>query len=98
MATKSLRPTNGVSYGGSYTVASGDATVLFDFRTTGDDATDNNFRYDLVGIVQVLASGTKIVTMPNDLKVTYPYKGTVLVSGTLVAGSTINLIAQRDGV
>jgi hypothetical protein len=91
-----VRPTNGVSYGLKYTVTADDATaaeVLFDFRIGTDD-----FRFDLVAIVQVLAETTGVVTNPADLQITYPSKGQVLVQGTLVAASVIQLIAQADSL
>lgn len=89
-----VRPTNGVSFGLKYTVTADDATagsVDFDFRIGSDD-----FRFDLVAVVSVLAATTGVLTNPADLAITYPNKGVVSVAGTLVAGSVINLIAQAD--
>jgi hypothetical protein len=91
-----VRPTNGVSYGFKYTVTADDATaseVLFDFRINTVD-----LRFDLVAIVQVLAETTGVVTNPADLQITYPSKGLVLVQGTLVEASVIQLIAQADSL
>lgn len=91
-----VRPTNGVSYGFKYTVTTDDATaseILFDFRINTVD-----LRFDLAAVVQVLAETTGIVTNPADLQITYPSKGLVLVQGTLVAGSVIQLIAQADSL
>lgn len=89
-----VRPTNGVSFGLKYTVTADDATagsVDFDFRIGSDD-----FRFDLVAVVSVLAATTGVLTNPADLAITYPNKGVIRVAGTLDAGSVINLIAQAD--
>lgn len=89
-----FRPTNGVSYGVKYTVTADDATagsVDFDFRIGTDD-----FRFDLVAVVSVLAETTGVLTNPADLAITYPNKGVITVAGTLVAGSVINLVACAD--
>jgi|GEM_PF-4822066 len=89
-----VRPTNGTNFGLKYTVTAADATageVEFDFRIGTDD-----YRFDLVASVTVLAETTGVITMPADLAITYPNKGIVNVAGTLVAGSVICLVAQGD--
>ena len=91
-----VRPSNGVSFGVKYTVTASDAStgyVDFDFRLGTDD-----FRFDLVAVVSVLAASTSVVTNPADLAILYPNKGVIRVDGTLVAGSVINLIAQADSL
>lgn len=91
-----VRPTNGVSYGLKYTVTAADASadeVLFDFRLPNSE-----YRFNLVANVQVLAATTGVVTNPVNLAITYPGKGQIKVSGTLIAGSVINLIAQADSL
>lgn len=63
-----VRPTNGVSFGLKYTVTADDATagsVDFDFRIGSDD-----FRFDLVAVVSVLAATTGVLTNPVKHKVT----------------------------
>jgi hypothetical protein len=95
------RPTNGVSFGLKHVVTAADVAVsgiLFDFRTIGSDLTDDRFRYDLAAIIQVTASGTNVVTIPANLAITYPYKGTVEAKGTFVAGSTIIVLANPSTV
>ena len=91
-----VRPSNGVNFGVKYTVTADDATagsIDFDFRIASDD-----FRFGLVASVTVLAETTGIITMPADLAITYPNNGVVTVSGTLVAGSVICLVAQGDSL
>ena len=92
--TYSVRPTNGVSYGVNFTVTSGvvtDKLIKFDFRTQATDT----YRYPLVANVQVLtASG--VLANPADLAWTYPYSGTVYVTGTFVLGTKVQVVAQRD--
>ncbi len=88
-----IRPTNGVSYGLKYTVTAADALagyVEFDFRVGSVD-----YRFDLVASVMVL-SAANVLTNPADLAVTYPSKGVIRVTATLIAGSKINLVAQAD--
>jgi hypothetical protein len=92
MSTVYVRPTNGVSYGVTHTVTSGDASdaiVNFDFRQ------GNAFRCKLVAVVQVLNS-SNVVTMPANLAITYPSDGIVRVAGTLIATSIIKVVAQRS--
>lgn len=87
----SCRPTNGVSYGVKYVVTADDVTagfIDFDFRIA------DTYHFDLVAAVQVLAETTNIVTNPADLAISYPEKGVIKVTATLVAGSVVNLIAQ----
>jgi hypothetical protein len=97
MATVAVRPSNGVSFGLKHVVTATDASdgyVLFNFRV----ATGSSFRYALSATVQVTAATTNIVTNPADIAVTYPLAGQVRVAGTLVSGSTINLICQKDSL
>ena len=96
MGAVSVRPTNGVSYGLKYIVLTADATaklVDFDFRIG-----TNDLRYELVASVIITAETTNVVTNPADLAISYPSQGVVRVAGTLVAGSVIHLIAQRDSL
>jgi len=98
MAKVNTRPTNGVSYGNKYTVTSGDATdkyVTFDFRVPVTSGTYSAYRYGLVANVQITAT-SGVITNPADLAITYPVDGQVKVDGTLVAGTIINLVAQRS--
>jgi hypothetical protein len=90
MATISVRPTNGVSFGVKHLLSAQDAidgSVSFDFRI-------DTLRYDLVASVVIL-SATNLIAMPVDLAITYPEFGVITLTGTLVAGSVINLVAQR---
>ena len=95
MSTVYCRPTNGVSYGVRYTVTSGDASaklITFDFRKQNDA----NYRFDLVAQIDILnASG--LLQVPADLGWGYPAKGVVAVSGTLLTGTVIQLLAQNAG-
>ncbi len=106
MSTKLLRPTNGVSYGTSYTVTAQDVAdgyVLFDFQV--DISLVANIQlYDGSGVGIPLASigdSTDTVTVfpPADAVITYPTNGQIIVANganfTLTAGYRLDIVAQR---
>lgn len=91
MSTIKKRPMNGVSYGLKYTITADDVStgyVEFDYRKNSVD-----FRYNLTASVQILNS-SGVLTMPVDTAITYPSKGIIRVTATLIENSIINLIAQ----
>jgi hypothetical protein len=93
MATYKVRPTNGVSYGLKYVITVADAsagTITFDFRKT-----TAVYRYDLVATVDILNGTTGAYANPGNLTITYPVKGQVTLTGTLVATTVINMIVQE---
>jgi hypothetical protein len=87
MGVVSTRPTNGVSYGIRYTAIAGDASdgyVEFDFQQAS---------YNLAYAVMVQGSDN-VVKAPTGYTITVPSKGKVRVTGTIVAGDIISVIAQ----
>jgi len=64
-------------------------SVTFDFRS-GD-----SYPYGLVAFVAV-TTDAGVLANPADLSITYPAKGVVNINGSLVAGTIIHLVAQRD--
>ncbi|MBN2838260.1 MAG: hypothetical protein JXM74_05850 [Fusobacteriaceae bacterium] len=100
MAAK-LSPTNGVSYGTSYTVTAADQSATYvEFTVGKTDAigTYTPATFNIVAVFNTKSSANATIANTGAV-VTYPATGTVRIANggsyTLTAGQIIDVIIQR---